>query len=163
MVKDIGDSRKVALWTRAQHSTEDWACALKKRVLDETGANGTAFIHKRIPCTSHAHQIIGAFKRLRWAYPDFAIPHGLEKFEPLLRTTGHITTCGDDRLKSQPTPPPQHVDKVLNDTHMVDANKQCHNNVETRGVHGALKPLHGSQRRTQIVKSMSKVAWVRVK
>ena len=73
LVKDIGDSRRVALWTRALYSTEDWACALKKRVLDETGVNGTAFLHKRIPCTNHAHQIIAAFKRLRWAYPDDAL------------------------------------------------------------------------------------------
>ena len=116
-------------------------------------------------------KIIGAFKRLRWACPDYAIPHGLETFESLLRRTSHIITCGDDRLESQPTPPPQHVDKLLNDTHLmfkhppflVDANKWCHNNVETRDVHAALKPLHGSQRRTQIVKSENKVAWVRVK
>ena len=56
------------------YSTEDWACALKKRVLDETGVNGTAFLHKRIPSTNHAQQIIVAFKRLRWAFPDDAIP-----------------------------------------------------------------------------------------
>ena len=120
--------------THALHSTQDWACALKKRVLDETGANGTAFLHTHIPCTNHAHQIIGAFKQLRWAYPDYAIPHGLEKFEPLLKRTGHIITCDDDRLESQPTPPPQHMDKVLNDTHLmfnhlpflVDANKWYH-------------------------------------
>ena len=55
LVKHIGGSRRVALWTRALHSTQDWACALKKRVLDETGANGTAFLNKRIPCTNHAH------------------------------------------------------------------------------------------------------------
>ena len=72
LVKDIADSRRVALWTRALYSTEDWACALKKRVLDETGVNGTAFLHKRIPCTNHAHQIIAAFKQLRWAFPDDA-------------------------------------------------------------------------------------------
>ena len=64
LVKDIADSRRVALWTRALYSTEDWACALKKQVLDETGANGTAFIHRRIPCTNHAQQIICTFK---WA------------------------------------------------------------------------------------------------
>ena len=46
---------------------------------------------------------------------------------------------------------------------LVDANKWCHNNVEPHDVHGALKPLHGSQRRTQIVKGESKVAWMRVK
>ena len=45
-VKDIADSRRVALWMRALYSTEDWACALKKRVMDETGANVTAFIHR---------------------------------------------------------------------------------------------------------------------
>ena len=95
LVKDIADSRRVALWTRALYSTQDWACALKKRVLDETGANGTAFLHKHTPCTNYAHQIIGVFKRLRLAHPDFAIPHGLEKFGSLLRTTGHIITCGD--------------------------------------------------------------------
>ena len=90
LAKDIADSRRVALWTRALYSTEDWACALKKRVLDETGANGTAFIQKRISDTNHAQQIIGAFKRLRWAYPDGVIPQGLQKHEPLLTTTGHI-------------------------------------------------------------------------
>ena len=54
LVKDIAGSRRVALWTRALDSTQDWACALKKRVLDEAGANGTAFLHKHIPCTDHA-------------------------------------------------------------------------------------------------------------
>ena len=34
--------------------------------------------------------------------------------------------------------------------------------METRDVHAALKPLHGSQRRAQIVASVSKVAWMRV-
>ena len=62
LVKHIADSRRVALWTLALYSTEDWACALKKRVLDETGVNGTAFLHKCIPCTNHAQQIIAAFK-----------------------------------------------------------------------------------------------------
>ena len=81
LVKDIADSRRVALWTCALYLTEDWACALKKRVLDETGVNGTAFLHKRIPCTNNAQQIIVAFKRLRWAYPDDALPHGLKKHE----------------------------------------------------------------------------------
>ena len=171
LVKDIADSRRVALWTRALHSTEDWACALKKRVLDETGANGTAFLHKRIPCTNHAQQIIGAFKRLRWAYPDYAIPQGLETFESLLRRTGHIINFGDNRLESQPATPPQYANGLLNDTHLmfkhppflVDANKWCHNNVETRDVHGALKQLHGSQRRTHIVKSAGNATRVRVK
>ena len=93
--------------------TEDWACALKKQVLDETGANGTAFIQKRISDTNHAHQIIGAFKRLRWAYPDYAIPQGLKKHEPLLTTTGHIIGLGDDRLETQPSPTLQHEDNVL--------------------------------------------------
>ena len=92
LVKDIADSRRVALWMRALYSTEDWACALKKQVLDETGANGTAFIHKHISDTNHAQQIIAAFKRLRWAYPDYAIPQGLKKHEPLLTTTGHPST-----------------------------------------------------------------------
>ena len=46
---------------------------------------------------------------------------------------------------------------------LVDANKWRHNNVETRDVDAALKPLHSSQRRTQIEKSESKEAWVRVK
>ena len=54
--------------------TEDWACALKKRVMDETGANATAFIHRRISDTNHAQQIICAFKGLRSAYPDDAMP-----------------------------------------------------------------------------------------
>ena len=30
LVKHIADSRRVALWTRALYSTENWACALKK-------------------------------------------------------------------------------------------------------------------------------------
>ena len=115
LVKDIADSRRVALWTHALCETEDWACALKKQVLDETGANGTAFIHRRISDTSHAPQIIAAFKRLRWAYPDYAIPQGLKRFERLLTRRGRIIPCGDDRLDTQPTPP-QHMDKVLNNT-----------------------------------------------
>ena len=61
---------------------------------------------------------------------------------------------------------PQHVDKVLNDTHLmlkhtpwlVDGNKWCDNKVETPDVHCALKPLHGCQQRTQIVMSVCKVA-----
>ena len=44
-----------------------------------------------------------------------------------------------------------------------DANKWCDNKVETRDVHCALKPLSGSLRRTQIVASVSKVAWTRVR
>ena len=63
-------------------------------MLDETGANGTAFIHRRISDTNHAQQIIGAFKLLRWAYPDDAIPQGLRRHEPLLTTTGHFIPCG---------------------------------------------------------------------
>ena len=46
---------------------------------------------------------------------------------------------------------------------LVDANKWCDNKVDTYNVHCALKPLHGSQRRTQIVASVSKVAWTRVR
>ena len=46
---------------------------------------------------------------------------------------------------------------------LVDADKWCDNKVETRDVHAALKPLHGSQRRMQIVASVSKVAWMRVR
>ena len=86
-------------------------------MLDETGANATAFLHRPIPCTNHVQQIIAAFKRLRWAYPDDAIPQGLKKHEPLLTTTGHIINLGDGRLETQPTPPSQHVDNVLNNTH----------------------------------------------
>ena len=64
----------------------------------------------------------------------------------------------------------QHVDKVFNHTllmkkhppWLVDANKWCDNKVDTRDVHCALKPLYGSQRRTQIVMSVSKVAWMRI-
>ena len=119
-------------------------------MLDETGANGTAFIQKRISDTNHAHQIIGAFKRLRQAYPDDAIPQELKKHEPLLTTTGHIINLGDDRLETQPSPS-QHVDKVLNNTHLmkhppwlVDGNKWCDNKVDTQDLHCALKPLHGS-------------------
>ena len=164
LVKGIADCKRVALWTRALYSTEDCACALKKRVLDETGANATVFIHRRIPCTNHAQQIIAAFKWLRWAYPDDAIPQGLKKHEPLLSTRGHIINLGDDRLETQPTPTPQHMDKVLNNTHLmmkhppwlVDANKWCDNKMETQDVRCGLKPLHGSQRTTQIVASVSK-------
>ena len=58
------------------------------------------------------------------------------------------------------------MDKVLNDTHLmkkqspwlVDGNKWCDNKVDTRDVHCALIPLHGPQRTTQIVASVSKVA-----
>ena len=61
---------------------------------------------------------------------------------------------------------PQHVDKVLNNTHLmlkhppwlVDGNKWCDNNVKTPDVHCALKALHGCQQRTQIVMSVGKVA-----
>ena len=130
LVKDIGDCRRVALWTRALYETKDWACALKKRVMDETGANGTAFIHKHISHTNHAHQIIAAFKRLRWAFPDDAIPQGLKKHEPLL-TTCHIINICDGRLDTQPTPP--HVDKVLNNTHLM-MNTHHGWSMETSGV-----------------------------
>ena len=62
------------------------------------------------------------------------------------------------------------MDKVLNDTHLmmkhppflVEGNKWCDNKVETHDVNCALKPLRGSLRRTQIVASVSKVAWMRV-
>ena len=74
LVKDIADSRRVALCMHALCKTEDWACALKKRVMDETGADATAFLHRCISDTNHAQQIICAFKRLRWADPDDAIP-----------------------------------------------------------------------------------------
>ena len=81
------------------------------------------------------------------------------------------TVRGDDIPETQPTPPPRYADGLLNDTHLmfkhppflVDANKWCDNKVQTRDVHCALKPLHGSQRRTQIVASVSKVAWTRVR
>ena len=46
---------------------------------------------------------------------------------------------------------------------LVDGNKWCDNKVETQDLHCALKPLRGSQRRTQIVASVSKVAWKRVR
>ena len=46
---------------------------------------------------------------------------------------------------------------------LVDANKWCDNKVDTRDVHCAIIPLHGSLRRTQIVRSVSKVAWTRVR
>ena len=83
-------------------------------MIDETGANATAFLHRRISDTNHAQQIIGAFKRLRWAYPDYAMPQGLKKHEPLLTTTSHVINHGDDRLETQPPPLPQHVDKMHN-------------------------------------------------
>ena len=89
-----------------------------KRVMDEIGTNTTAFLHKRISDTNHAQQIISVFKRLRWAYPDDAIPQGLKKHEHL-STTGHIINLGDDMLETQPPPQPQHVDKVLNNTHLM--------------------------------------------
>ena len=111
LVKDIADSRRVALWTRALYSTQDWACALKKRVLDETGVNGTAFLHKRIPSTNHAQQIIAAFKRLRWAFPDDAIPHGLKKYEQLL--TRSFLSCG-------------HIDSHINPTHFHSLSRLRH-------------------------------------
>ena len=76
--------------------------------------------------------------------------------------TPRTTLC-----RSRPTPP-QHVGKVLN-THLmmkhppwfVDGNKWCDSNADTWDVHCALKPLHGILRRTQIVRSVSKVAWMR--
>ena len=137
-------------------------------MLDETGVNGTAFLHKCIPCTNHAHQIIAAFKWLRWVYPDDAMPQGLKRFERLPTRRGHIIPCDDDRLETQPTL--QHMEKVLNNTYLmmkhplwlVDGNKWCDNKVETRDVHCALKPLNGSLRTTQIVASESKVAWMRI-
>ena len=46
---------------------------------------------------------------------------------------------------------------------LVDGNKWCDNKVDTRDVHCTLKPLRGSLRRTQIVASVSKVAWKRVR
>ena len=79
LVKHIAHSRRVSLWTHALCSTDDWACALMKQVMDETGANATAFLHKHIVATNHAHQIMVAFKWLRWAYPDNAIPHPLKE------------------------------------------------------------------------------------
>ena len=117
---------------------KDWACALMKRVLDETGANGTAFLHKCISDTNSAYQIIGAFKWLRWAYCDDAMHQGLKKHEPLLTTTRHTIDLDDDKLDTQPTPQPQHVDKVLN-THLmmkqppclVERNEWCDNKVDT--------------------------------
>ena len=92
-----------------------------------------------------------------------------QKFEPLLTTTGHIIN-DDERMGAQPISPP-HVDNVPINTHLmmkqppllVDGNKWCDNKVETRDVHCALKPLSGSLRRTQIVASVSKVAWTRVR
>ena len=152
-VKHMTDCRGVGLWTRALCETEDWERILKKRVMDETGANATAFIHRRISDTNHAQQITAAIKGLRWAYPDDVIPQGLKKHEPLLSTTSHIINLGDDRLETQPTTPPQHVDKVLNNTHLmmkhtpwlVGGNKWRDNKVETRHVHCALRPFHGSQ------------------
>ena len=117
-----------AHWSKTLLIAEEWLCGhvhcakqktghvLMKQVMDETGANATAFIHKHISHTNHAQQIIGAFKRHRWAYPDYAIPQGLKKHEPLLTTTGHIINLGDDWLETRPTPS-QHVDKVLNHTH----------------------------------------------
>ena len=48
-------------WAK-ESCSEDWICGLKKRVLDETGVISTAFLHKCIPCTNHAQQIIVAFK-----------------------------------------------------------------------------------------------------
>ena len=76
-----------------------------------------------------------------------------KRLEHLLTATGYIINPGDDRLETQPTPPPQHMDKVLNDTYLmmkhtlllVDTNKWCNNKVDTCDVHCALKPLHGSQ------------------
>ena len=77
---------------------------------------------------------------------------------------------GDNRLETQPLLPQQHMDKMLNNTHLmmkhppwlVDGNKWC-DKVETQDVHCALIPLHGSQQTTQIVMSVSKVAWTRVR
>ena len=84
----------------------------------------------------------------------------------LLTRRGRIIPCGDDRVETQPPPPPRYANGLLNDTRLmfkyppflVDANKWCDNKVETRDVHCALIPHHGSQRTTQIVMSESKVA-----
>ena len=43
------------------------------------------------------------------------MPQGLKKHEPLLSTAVHIINLGDEWLETQPTPP-QHMDKVLNNT-----------------------------------------------
>ena len=61
LVKHIAHSRRVALWTRALCSTEDWACALMRQLMDETGANATAFLHKHIAATNHANQFVNVF------------------------------------------------------------------------------------------------------
>ena len=45
---------------------------------------------------------------------------------------------------------------------LVDGNKWCDNKVETCDVHCALKPFHGSLRRTHIVRSVSKVTWMTI-
>ena len=73
-------------------------------------------------------------------------------------------------METQPLPHPQHVEKMLNDTHLmlkhtpwlVDGNKWCDNKVETPDVHCELKALHGCQQRTQIVMSVCKVACMTV-
>ena len=38
-----------------------------------------------------------------------------------------------------------------------------HVHATLKSFHGALKPLHGPQQRTQIVASVSKVAWMKVR
>ena len=85
------------------------------------------------------------------AHSDDATFRELERFVLVWARTCRIINLGDDRIETQP--PPQHVDKMFNDTHLVmkhtqwlvDGNKWCDNKVETRNVHCALKPLHGSQ------------------
>ena len=92
-------------------------CTLKKRVMDETGANATAFIHRCISDTNHAQQIIAAFKRLRWAYPDYAIHQGLKKGMSIFsQQQAASTTLVMTGLRHNQPASPQHVDKVLNNT-----------------------------------------------
>ena len=110
-------------------------------------------------------------KRLRWAYPDEVMLQGLKIMSLFSQQQATSSLVVMTRLETQPTPPPQHMDKVLNDTHLmkkqspwlVDGNKWCDNKVDTRHVHCALKLHHGSlQRTTHIVMSVSKVAWMRI-
>ena len=86
-----------------------------KQVLDETGANGTAFTHKHFSDTNHAQQIIVLSNDSDEHILMMPSLKNSKKHEPLLTRTGHIINHGDDRLETQPTPQ-QHVDKVLNNT-----------------------------------------------
>ena len=168
-----------AHWSKTLLIPEEWLCGCVHCTQQKTG-----HVHSRSECwmrlvpmappfstdASRAQTMLSKSLQLSNGSDGHILmmpcPKDSRRHEPLLTTTGHIIKLGDDRLETQPTPPPRYTDGLLNDTHLmfkyppflVDANKWCDNKVETRDVHCTLKLLHGSQWRTQIVASKSKVA-----